>query len=457
MPWRRSCQASLAILKADVASLARSWVLRGWVIALVLAGFVLIATTMLGAAASRVPASAIVTTNLTGFLVIWSTLIIVLSGGSISHEAEIISDSILSRACTRVQFIIAKLASRALVILGVYLISATVVGYAAYRYAASDITVGTLSTAIAIVGLAVLLLVCLGVCFSVVTNNTVVSVVALLLLWYVASPVFVFVGADYLSPASLIRNLPALLKDPQAPQVVQCSATESSLSLVFSKRVARDSAEDPASYSVECPPGAVVQVQTATYDDSAATVLLGGLSLEPGQIAKVIAHNVRDRGGTPLSDAANYAECVVPGAPKKAVATETDTRQTDKTGPRLTRISATQSSVQVAFSEKLDKATAEATENYVIENPVGRRTSARVATYRSDTHTVLLSGLNLDLGVPVKVTVQGIKDPSGNTVGARGNAAIYTEVTPWKYVLGFGLPALASALLAVLWFNRRDF
>lgn len=379
-----------------------------------------------------------------------------MSAGSVSHEADIISDSILSRACTRVQFILAKLLSRVIVTLGVYLVATGAVGYAAYRYASSDITPATLVTGIAIVGLAVLLLVSLGVLFSVVINNTVVSVVALLLLWYVASPVFAFVGAEYLSPTSLVRNLPAILKDPHAPQLVQCSATQSSLTVVFSKSVDPASAEEPSNYSIETPPSMSAQPETATYDSRRTSVILGGLSFAAGQKVRVTVHNVVDAGGAPISDGANTVECVAPGAPRPATPRDEARPRTDVAPPALLRITATQSSVTAYFSEALDSDTAEDAANFQVENPVGVLKSARAATYRSDRRTVLLSGLRVDLDVPVKLTAKGVRDLAGNAITAQRNSAVYTEVTPWKYVLGFGLPAVLCGLLSVLWFNRRD-
>jgi hypothetical protein len=56
----------------------------------------------------------------------------------------------------------------------------------------------------------------------------------------------------------------------------------------------------------------------------------------------------------------------------------------------------------------------------------------------------------------VKLSAKGVKDLAGNAVAAQRSSAMFTEVTPWKYVLGFGLPAVVCALLSVLWFNRRD-
>ena len=68
---------------------------------------------------------------------------------------------------------------------------------------------------------------------------------------------------------------------------------------------------------------------------------------------------------------------------------------------------------------------------------------------------MLLSGLASADG-PVKVTVRNVRDTEGRRIARRDSSATYAAVTPWKYVLGFGLPALLAAFLAVAAFSRRD-
>jgi hypothetical protein len=467
--------ASTALLKADLVALSKSWVLRGWLIALALAEFFGLTIALAQNRQTPIPASLILATNLILYLYIWSNFIIVLSAGSVSLESDIISDSVLSRACTRTQYIAAKIAARALVILGIYLVFAGIAGFTAWRYAASDMTLLTMLTGIGIVGMAVLLLVSLGVMMSVVFNNTIISVIGLLLLWYVASPVFGAVGADYLSPDSLRRNLPLILKDPSAPQVVQAGATATSITVVFSKNVDARKAETTENYAIECPPGTMLTAQTAVYDKSRTSVILSGLSLPPGETAKVTVRGVTDTGGSEISPAADSATATVPAteltpnasAPRTIKPSGTPTpnaqrpapivrRAPDRFPPRVTQCSATASSLKVTFSKELDPKDAENVAHYVIESPPGRMHTAKAATYTAGTRSVLLSGLSFAPDDPVKVTVKDVKDLSGNPIGTSGNSALYTEVTTWKYVLGFGLPAIAAALLGIVWFSRRD-
>ena len=108
--------------------------------------------------------------------------------------------------------------------------------------------------------------------------------------------------------------------------------------------------------------------------------------------------------------------------------------------PRVVQCTAAVSSLKVDFSEDMDPKDAETVEKYIIENPSGQTQSAIAAVYNAATRTVLLSGLHLSLDDPIKVTVRNVRDRHGNPISSRANSAVYSEVTLWKYVLGFGNP-----------------
>ena len=205
-----------ALFKTELLALTRSWVLRGWLIALALTEFFILAGSLQRSSAASAPASGILTAVLNLFLFAWSMVIIVLGAGSVSLESDWRSDSILSRPCTANSALspLNSLPAHSYV-LGVYLVSALVGGFAAWRYGANDMTPATFSTGVCVVGLAVLLLLSLGIMFSVIFNNTVMAVASLMLIWYVASSIFGFLGAEYLSPFALSRNLPRMLKEVQ--------------------------------------------------------------------------------------------------------------------------------------------------------------------------------------------------------------------------------------------------
>ena len=448
-----------ALFTTELLALCRSWVLRGWLIALSLAEFVTLTHALLRAPGNAVPASTVLATTLDGFLLVWSIVIIVLGAGSVSLESDVISDSILSRPCTRTQFISAKFASRVLVVVSIYLVCSLVAGFAAWRYGANDMTPMTIAVGVGTVGLAVVLLLSLGIMFSVIFNNTVMAVASMLLLWYVASPVFGFLGADYLSPTSLVRNLPHMLKDPDQPQLVDCTASQSSLTLTFSKALDPQTAEQPANYVIEGPDGTRYPAVTAVYDKQKLDVVLSGLTLPEGAKLKVTAQNVTDVGGSGLSPAASSAnDVIVPGtqAAKPAAAVPPPGSSREGAPPRVVSCTATASSVKVTFSTDMISTEVENVQNYIVESPQGRTHAARAATYSNAAHTVLLTGFTFAQDEPVKVTVKGVHSAAGTAIGSRGNSATYAELTTWKYVLGLGLPSLLAFFISVAWFARRD-
>jgi ABC-type transport system involved in multi-copper enzyme maturation permease subunit len=457
-----------ALFTTELLALSRSWVLRGWLIALGLAEFFALTHALLRAPGNAVPASSVLATTLDGFLLVWSIVIIVLGAGSVSLESDVISDSILSRPCTRTQFISAKFASRVLVVVSIYLVFSLIAGFTAWRYGANDMTPGTIAVGVGTVGLAIVLLLSLGIMLSVIFNNTVMAVAAMLLLWYVASPVFGFLGADYLSPTSLVRNLPRMLKDPDQPQLVDCMASQSSMTLTFSKALDPQTAEQPANYVIEGPDRTRYPAVTAVYDKQKLNVVLSGLTLPEGARLKVTAQNVTDVGGSGLSPAANSANDVmvpdaqpaaaVPGtqAAKPAAAVPRPGPAREGAPPRVVSCTATASSVKATFSTDMVATEAENVQNYIVESPQGRTHVVRAATYSNATHTVLLTGFTFAQDEPVKVTVKGVRSAAGTAIDSRGDSATYAELTTWKYVLGLGLPSLLAFFISVAWFARRD-
>lgn len=449
---RRFLRGSAALFKADIASQFRSWVLRGWLIALVLAETLRLTGSLVAGRANSVPASALLAISLDGFLFVWSTFIIVHCAGSVSLEADVVADGILSRACTRTQYIGAKLAARVVVVMGIYAMVAAVSSYAAWRYAGSDVTLATMWTGVGVVGMAVLLLVLLGVAFSVVFNNTIVSVVAVLLLWYVASSVFAFVGAPYLSPASLAQNLPQILKDPTTAQVLSARATRTSIALRFSRALDPKAAEDPARFGVECPAGTPLEPAAVTYERDARQVLLSGLTLPAGASALVTLRGLVDVGGTEV--AGDPLRVEVPGgvgSPGRAPA-----RPAAPAPLRVMWCDAGATSVRVGFSKVLRATEAEQAGSFTVESPVGWKQTPVSATLMPGGRVVVLGGLGLGAHVPVKVTVHGVRAGDGAALDPCASGAVCAGVATWKYLVGFGAPALLCVLVSLVWFDRRD-
>jgi len=473
-----------AVLRADLISLSKSWIFRIWLLLLLMSFFLVPVGMLLTSRSNPMPASVVLAAYLGIFINVWGTVIIVLSASSVSSEADIVADGILSRACTRTQYILAKLSARIIVVGGIYLVGAFAAAYAAWRYGINDVTWMTMLTGIAIVGTSLIMLVSLGVMMSVLFDNTIVSIVGLLLLWYVAGYIFAFAGAEYMSPSGLTASLPQILRDSTSPQVLSCSATPTSLSVVFSKEVNPVPAENVQNYTVEGTDATQYHAQTAAYNESTNTVVLSGYKFKSGKPVTVTVEQITDLAGNVISPGADSAKSkpipkLKQESTEKNQTAESSVKESEKSTrvvekkntnsvvttkpngkknalPRVSRVIATSSSASITFSQDMNPVKVEKPDNYTVESPPGTTVLPKTAAYDPSTRTVLLSGLAFRKGDPVKVSVKNVTDSQGEEINPRANSGTFKDVHNWKYFAGFGIPAILSALLALAWFQRRD-
>jgi hypothetical protein len=197
----------LAILEADLVSMVRSWVVRIWVVLMAFEALLTIAQALEEGIAAEALA------NLLGtFPLVWSTFVIVISSGAVSSEAGVVADSILSKAVTRYGYILAKMASRLIAVLGLYTVIVIPPAYIIARNTEVVLSNAGIAWAILIIGMFLLLLTVLAVTFSTLFNRTLVAVVVVWILWYGAGAILALVGGEYLSPVHIIDNLPTLLQ-----------------------------------------------------------------------------------------------------------------------------------------------------------------------------------------------------------------------------------------------------
>jgi hypothetical protein len=128
-----------AVFGADLAALARSWMLRVWLMLTALIALVAILDhasphyttaaqpgTVLAAVLHPIDttsgAAHTLGELLKCYVVVWLTFVIVLCGGAISSELGVVADSVLSRGISRWQYFLGKWLSRLAAMLGVFLV-----------------------------------------------------------------------------------------------------------------------------------------------------------------------------------------------------------------------------------------------------------------------------------------------------------------------------------------------
>lgn len=208
MDSHRSWNPYLAILQTDLLTLTRSWIVRIWI--LLMTGQLLL--TVPTARTEFIPASESFAGILGTFPLIWSTLIIIISSGAVASESGVLADSILSKAVTRYQYILAKFSGRILVVAGLYLLISISAGLLLASNAENDMTTGGAVWGVITVGLMLLMLTSLSVGLSTVFNRTLVALMVVWLAWYVSSGVLALLQLDFLSPLHIVDQLSATLR-----------------------------------------------------------------------------------------------------------------------------------------------------------------------------------------------------------------------------------------------------
>jgi ABC-2 type transport system permease protein len=191
-----------AIVQADLKGLFRSRITYGWLLAAV---FIQILRTL--GSGSVGTTSGTVSSGLSDLIYIWSLVIIGLAASSVSSEAGELADSIMSKSVTRLDYVLAKFTSR----ISFSLVTAVLVGLA-LRLEVRDYSAVGLTSAILLIALTLVMLTTLGVGLSIVTSNTVMAIVSLLVLWYSMTFFFPVIGLGLLSPGSVLSQLPDVIK-----------------------------------------------------------------------------------------------------------------------------------------------------------------------------------------------------------------------------------------------------
>lgn len=205
----------LAILRHDLRTLRESWLVRFWLIGAAL--LTLIVATVNWAHA---PTAHLVASLLFPYLVIpWFLVVMVLGVNPISgSRVEALADGFLSRPVTRREFLLAVWAARVAAVLAGYLlvmIPAVALAVLVKRPAPVDeVTLYGIVAALSVVGLVLVFQVSLAFLVGTLLRRPLVSIVLLLFLWGPVNLVLDSFRLEALSPISLNRNLPALLRQP---------------------------------------------------------------------------------------------------------------------------------------------------------------------------------------------------------------------------------------------------
>ena len=207
-----------AVFQADVRQTLQSWVFRTWVLMSVLAavGYLLYRVGVYREAGIRQDASQLVSDLLRWTVIGSVTLIIVLTGGSISSERGTMADSVLSRGISRYQYFLGKWHARLVTVLVSFAIMAGLWLVASYFLLHEDVSFDGALVAIGTVGALLAAVITCGVMVSAISNSTVMGIAILWVVLYGASFLLSLLQRQNLSripsPERMLESLPFVLR-----------------------------------------------------------------------------------------------------------------------------------------------------------------------------------------------------------------------------------------------------
>jgi hypothetical protein len=197
------------MLQYDVSILLRSWIIRFWFSVTFIAGIVAIVVSSYYA-------------DDTSFLVSWALLlyaalggfvVLVISTSAISLEFSFLGDTLISRGIAPTPYVLAKLAARALVIFTLFNVIVAPTAFIMQTNAISnDMSVFGITVALIYWSFMLMVLVFLGITFSVIFDNTLVGVVVLAVVWYGGMGGLIFIYAPSWDHFGVLGNLPLVLQ-----------------------------------------------------------------------------------------------------------------------------------------------------------------------------------------------------------------------------------------------------
>jgi ABC-2 type transport system permease protein len=196
-----------ALMQADLVSLARSWAVRIWLGLMALPAIVTVPSSTSDSTAPDALAGLLAT-----FPLIWSLFIIINSSGAVSSESGVVADSILSKSVTRYEYILAKIASRLVMVLGFFLLITLPAAYLIARYGIGELARDGIVWSILIIGMMLVLLTSLAVALSTLFNRTMVAMIGTWGVWYAAGAITALFRVEFLSPLDIVDTLPTTLQ-----------------------------------------------------------------------------------------------------------------------------------------------------------------------------------------------------------------------------------------------------
>ena len=194
----------MAILTDDLGSMIRSWIIWTWFTVTAVSGVlaVIIST------AYTDPTSFILAWGMALYLALGSFVVIIVTATAASSELAYLGDALISRSLTPVQYVLAKLASRLLTILTLFLVAIALF----IQLDDNDLTTKGIILGTGYMSLLLGLLVIFGVTLSTMVSNGLVAMGLAVMTWYLGMGGYALTQARSFSPEGVLGQLPPILR-----------------------------------------------------------------------------------------------------------------------------------------------------------------------------------------------------------------------------------------------------
>ena len=202
-----------AVLQMDVRQTLRSWSFRLWIAAAVVLsiGYLLHRAAIHHQAGIQQSAATLMSEVLQFTILIGTTLVIMLTAGTISSERGTMADSVLSRGISRYSYFMGKWHARLFTYVGSFLFIAILALIASITLLHGDLSLIGSLLAMALVAAVLVMVISCGVTVSSFCNSTVLGIAVLWMALYGVGVALALLEYGMLNPVKLLKLLPVML------------------------------------------------------------------------------------------------------------------------------------------------------------------------------------------------------------------------------------------------------
>lgn len=193
----------LGALEFDLRGMVRSRIVQGWLVLTALFAF----AALMDALTKQITAPQLLTRMFASYILVWSTVVIIISAGAVAAESGVVADAILSRGITRYAYILSKYISRLLTALLVCAVVLVPLSIFASMHLGGTVDATGIASSLLIVLAHVTFITVLGVTFSIWFERAIVGIAVVWLICYFFGSICSALDMGFMTPVRLVGSI----------------------------------------------------------------------------------------------------------------------------------------------------------------------------------------------------------------------------------------------------------